>query len=71
MRPVSFANKYPKAEKLAVNLLSQLVCFDPELRLTCEQALQHEYLADWRDPTEMPNCPLVCPGISSLIFYAY
>jgi serine/threonine protein kinase len=34
--------------------------FDPAKRITCEQALEHPYLAVWHDPTDEPVCPTVC-----------
>ncbi len=34
--------------------------FDPAKRITCDQALEHPYLAVWHDPTDEPVCPNVC-----------
>jgi serine/threonine protein kinase len=31
--------------------------FDPAKRITCEQALEHPYLAVWHDPSDEPICP--------------
>ena len=39
--------------------------FDPAKRITCEQALQHPYLAVWHDPTDEP----VCPNVRDLSFF--
>ena len=31
--------------------------FDPAKRISCEEALQHPYLAVWHDPADEPVCP--------------
>ncbi|GHJ85471.1 hypothetical protein NliqN6_1873 [Naganishia liquefaciens] len=47
---------YPKANPLALDLLSKLLCFDPAKRISCEEALNHPYLAVWHDPADEPVC---------------
>jgi mitogen-activated protein kinase 7 len=47
---------FPHANPLALDLLAN---FDPAKRITCEQALEHPYLAVWHDPTDEPVCPSV------------
>jgi len=42
---VPFSQIYPKASAQALNLLDQLLQFDPSARITCEEALQHQYFA--------------------------
>jgi len=54
---VPFATLFPRANPLAIDLLSQLLNFDPAKRITCEQALNHPYLAVWHDPADEPVCP--------------
>ncbi|KAF8448677.1 kinase-like domain-containing protein [Boletus edulis BED1] len=53
---VPFATLYPHANPLAIDLLSQLLCFDPAKRISCEQALNHPYLQVWHDPADEPIC---------------
>jgi serine/threonine protein kinase len=41
---IPFQQLFPKANPLACDLLDKLLCFDPDKRLTVEQALKHSYL---------------------------
>ena len=56
---VPFATLFPRANPLAIDLLSQLLHFDPAKRINCEQALNHPYLAVWHDPADEPVCASV------------
>ena len=53
---IPFATLYPHANPLAIDLLSQMLTFDPAKRISCEQALNHPYLAVWHDPADEPVC---------------
>ncbi|KAJ7072610.1 kinase-like domain-containing protein [Mycena amicta] len=53
---VAFSTLYPHANPLAIDLLSQMLCFDPAKRISCEQALAHPYLQVWHDPADEPVC---------------
>ncbi|KAJ6480287.1 kinase-like domain-containing protein [Mycena sanguinolenta] len=53
---VPFATLFPHANPLAIDLLSQMLCFDPAKRINCEQALAHPYLQVWREPADEPIC---------------
>jgi len=53
---VPFATLFPHANPLAIDLLSQLLCFDPAKRISCEQALNHPYFQVWHDPADEPIC---------------
>ncbi|KAH7102163.1 kinase-like protein [Auriculariales sp. MPI-PUGE-AT-0066] len=54
---VPFSTLYPHANPLALELLAQLLHFDPAKRVSAEQALAHPYLAVWHDPNDEPICP--------------
>jgi mitogen-activated protein kinase 7 len=56
---VPFEESFPHASALAIDLLVKMLTFDPAVRISCEQALEHPYLAAWHDPTDEPVCPTV------------
>ena len=39
---------------LALDLLERMLVFDPRTRINAGQALAHEYLAPYHDPTDEP-----------------
>lgn len=41
---------------MALDLLGKMLCFDPAKRISCEEALNHPYLAVWHDPADEPAC---------------
>jgi mitogen-activated protein kinase 1/3 len=53
---VPFRQLYPRASPLACDLLEKLLCFEPEKRLTVEQALRHPYLSDLHCEDDEPVC---------------
>jgi mitogen-activated protein kinase 7 len=54
---IPFQQLYPSANPLALDLLERMLAFDPAVRITCDEALQHPYLAVWHDPADEPTCP--------------
>eukprot|EP01012_Entosiphon_sulcatum_P064332 TRINITY_DN9312_c0_g1_i1.p1 TRINITY_DN9312_c0_g1~~TRINITY_DN9312_c0_g1_i1.p1 ORF type:complete len:406 (+),score=53.33 TRINITY_DN9312_c0_g1_i1:765-1982(+) len=48
---------FPKAEPLAIDLLTQMLKFDPAQRLTADEALQHPYLAANASPEDECTAP--------------
>lgn len=53
---IPFATLYPHANPLAIDLLGQMLNFDPAKRISCDAALNHPYLAVWHDPNDEPTC---------------
>lgn len=39
---------------LAIDLLERMLVFDPKKRITATEALGHDYLAPYHDPTDEP-----------------
>jgi len=52
-----FKDLLPKANPLAIDLLSKMVVFDPQKRISVTDALQHPYLSHLHDPDDEPSCP--------------
>ena len=51
-----WATLFPSASAPALDLLSQMLVFDPNKRITVEAALKHPYLASLHDPKLEPVC---------------
>ena len=47
---------FPTASEDAIDLIKNLLQFNPNKRLTAEQALQHPYVAQFHNPDEEPIC---------------
>jgi mitogen-activated protein kinase 15 len=47
---------FPTASDDAIDLLKNLLQFNPNKRLTAEQALRHPYVAQFHNPEDEPNC---------------
>jgi serine/threonine protein kinase len=47
---------FPKANPMAIDLLSKMLHFNPEKRITVEQALKHPYLQSLHDEEDEPTC---------------
>jgi p38 MAP kinase len=48
------ASKFKNAEPAAIDLLENMLVFDPRKRIRAGDALAHEYLAPYHDPTDEP-----------------
>ncbi len=46
---MSSRTRYPGADPKAIDLLNRLLAFDPQKRISAEQAIEHPYLVDVRD----------------------
>ena len=55
--PTPFAELYPNANPLAVDLLQQMLVFDPRRRISAAQALQHPYLQALHNVNDEPSAP--------------
>ncbi|TCD69630.1 hypothetical protein EIP91_006855 [Steccherinum ochraceum] len=63
---VPFSKLMSTADSQAVDLLKQLVTFDPSARLTAPQALAHPWLSSYHDEDDEPSCPNVFDRWKSL-----
>ncbi|XP_061350330.1 mitogen-activated protein kinase homolog MMK2-like isoform X2 [Gastrolobium bilobum] len=52
-----FAARFPNMSPGSVDLLEKMLIFDPNRRITVEEALCHQYLAPLHDINEEPVCP--------------
>uniref|UniRef100_A0A7N0TJA0 mitogen-activated protein kinase n=1 Tax=Kalanchoe fedtschenkoi TaxID=63787 RepID=A0A7N0TJA0_KALFE len=55
-QPVQFAQKFPNADPLAVQLLERMLAFDPKDRINAEQALAHPYFKGLAKIEREPSC---------------
>jgi serine/threonine protein kinase len=55
-RKVPWRVLFPNAKSDALDLLEKMLTFNPEKRITVEEALKHPYLAALHDPTDEPSC---------------
>ena len=49
--------RFPNASPLATELLGRMLAFDPNDRITVDEALAHPYLARYHDPSNEPAMP--------------
>jgi mitogen-activated protein kinase 1/3 len=70
---------FPNASDLSLNMLDYLLTFNPNRRVTVEEALKHPYLAQYYEPSDEPTAPhpftfdmelddLPLPQLKQLIF---
>ncbi|KAG6406030.1 hypothetical protein SASPL_133626 [Salvia splendens] len=55
-RRQSFTEKFPQVHPLAVDLVENMLTFDPRQRITVEGALAHPYLNSLHDISDKPTC---------------
>lgn len=56
-RKQQFATRFPNMLSGAVDLLEKMLVFDPNKRITVEEALRHPYLQSLHDLNDEPVCP--------------
>jgi mitogen-activated protein kinase 15 len=54
--PKSLSNIFPLASPEALDVLRQMLHFNPSKRITAEKALEHPYVAQFHNPAEEPSC---------------
>lgn len=54
----SLAEKFPHIYPSAIDICERMLTFDPNQRITVEEALNHPYLASLHDETDEPTCPI-------------
>ena len=55
-KPKRLRDMFPTASDDALDLLPNLLQFNPHRRLTAEQALRHPYVAQFHNPEDEPVC---------------
>jgi len=54
--PRSLSDMYPNASAEALDLLRKLLQFNPNKRITAEEALAHPFVAQFHNPSDEPVC---------------
>ncbi|KAG8961318.1 hypothetical protein FRC03_005533 [Tulasnella sp. 419] len=55
-KKVPFETMFPNADPLAIDLLTKMLAFDPEDRITVLEALEHPYLESYHEIGDEPEC---------------
>jgi len=53
---IDWRKKFPKASATALDLLSRMLQFNPEKRITVDEALKHDFFKSLYDSEEIKNC---------------
>jgi len=54
--PKALGDMFPSASPEALEILKQMLQFNPQKRLTAEKALEHPYVAQFHNAAEEPSC---------------
>ncbi|KAF8518982.1 kinase-like protein [Hysterangium stoloniferum] len=52
-----FVKVFPTADAQVIDLLSKMITWNPDTRITVIEALSHPWLAGYHDPNDEPACP--------------
>jgi len=58
-RPRALSEMFPTASAEALDLLRLCLQFNPDKRITAQQALRHPYVAQFHNPDDEPACPRI------------
>ncbi|KAF4586609.1 MAP kinase Pmk1 [Pleurotus pulmonarius] len=64
----SFAQLFPNANPLAIDLLEKLLTFSPKRRIDVSEALRHPYLQPYHDPQDEPTADPIDPSFFDFDF---
>ncbi|EDR08102.1 uncharacterized protein LACBIDRAFT_250005 [Laccaria bicolor S238N-H82] len=64
----SFAQMFPNANPLAIDLMEKCLTFSPKRRLQVSEALQHPYLQPYHDPEDEPTAQPLDPAFFDFDF---
>ncbi|KAL7650025.1 MAPK protein hog1, variant 2 [Aspergillus niger] len=53
-QPAPWATLFPDSDENAIDLLGEMLIFDPDKRISAAKALEHPYLSVYHDPTDEP-----------------
>uniref|UniRef100_I3LXI1 mitogen-activated protein kinase n=1 Tax=Ictidomys tridecemlineatus TaxID=43179 RepID=I3LXI1_ICTTR len=67
---VAWAKLFPKSDSKALDLLDRMLTFNPNKRITVEEALAHPYLEQYYDPTDEVRQPPAAGQAGSFTVFA-
>jgi len=56
VQPRDLSSMFPNTDENALDLLAKLLHFNPEKRITAEEALEHPYIEQFHNPDDEPAC---------------
>jgi mitogen-activated protein kinase 15 len=59
VRPRRLSDVFPKADDVALDFIGRCLIFNPNRRMTVEEALKHKYVDQFHSPADEPRCPRV------------